>query len=349
MSGRLEKSGPQAVAAHIKRAMPWMAPLVFAGLLPFVMAGSATALTGAKNIGADDIGARASVALSYRGGQVRCGGAVFQDRYILTTAHCFTNGRGAMTNPADGWEVSYWSSDGAKRETRRVVKIIIHENYLSQEKATYPAPKPWDYQNFPIHHEDIAVLEISGTHPASAISVFVAPIDNEYTAKSGESWRGATWLYLYGAAVNGRGWKLQRALLGAPGLIDRVIPGKAPDIMYIARKLVINTTGVGNGDNFMKQVSGCGGDSGTGMFLVDPNNIDYDDTPSEFPTTLALKNGLPILVGLMANVSVGGLVTDVVPDAKKRGCGRDVRSEAIIATRIDFHHDWIVSKTGSTR
>jgi Trypsin len=344
MSGGSEKSRLQIVAAHIKRAVLSTAALGLANALPF--AGSAPALTGAKNIGPDDIGAKASVALSYRGGQVRCGGAVFRDRYILTTAHCFTNGKGAMTNSADGWEVSYWSSDGAKRETRRVAKVIIHENFLRQEKATYPAPQPWDYQNFPIQHEDIAVLEISGTHPASAISVAVSPIDNEYTAKAGESWRGATWLYLYGASVNGSGWKLQRALLGSPGLIDRVIPGKAPDIMYIARKLVISTTGVGNSDNFMKQVSGCSGDSGTGLFLLDPKDIDYDDNPSEVPTTVALKDGLPILVGLMSNTSVGGLVTDVVPAAKKRGCGREVRSEAIIATRVDYHHGWIISKTG---
>jgi hypothetical protein len=346
MSGQSEKSILQIVAARIKRATPWAAALGLVSVLPFALTGPAPALTGAKNVGPDDIGARASVALSYRGGQTRCGGAVFQDRYIVTTAHCFTNGRGAMTRPAEGWEVFYWSSDGKKRETRRVTKVTIHENFLQQEKVSYPAPQPWDDQNFPIQHEDIAVLEISGTHPESAIGVAVSPIENEYTAKTGDSWKGATWLYVYGASANGTGWKLQRALVGAPGLIDRVVPGRKPGIMNIDRKLVISTDGTGTDGSFMKDVSLCSGDSGTGMFLVDSNDISFDDHPVEFPTTLTLKNGQPILVALMSNSSLKGLVTDVVPDSQKKGCGRAQKSDAIIATRIDYHYDWIISKTG---
>jgi secreted trypsin-like serine protease len=55
----------------------------------------ARSLTGAKNVEADDIGAKASVALYYRG-KPFCGGVVFQDRYVLTAGHCLSNGRGKI-------------------------------------------------------------------------------------------------------------------------------------------------------------------------------------------------------------------------------------------------------------
>jgi hypothetical protein len=349
MFGNWESSIPQLVVARTKRAIPFAVAFGMASLLPFVTINSAPALTGAKNVAADDIGTRASVSLSYRGGRVRCGGVVFQDRYILTTAHCFTNGRGAMATSADGWEVSYWGSNNTKRDIRRVEIIMIHENYLYQEKVTYPAPKPWDDQNFPIQHQDIAVLQIRGTHPDSAISAFVAPIENEYTENRGDAWKGATWLYVYGASANGTGWRLQRALVGMPGFMDRIIPGTKPGIMNIDRKIVINTGGVGEHGTFMKEISLCSGDSGTGAFLVESNDISYDDQPDKFPSTIKLKDGHPILVGLMANVSLHGLVTDIVPHKQKRGCGREAGSDALIATRIDYYHDWIMSKTGGPR
>ena len=67
--------------------------------------------------------------------------------------------------------------------------------------------------------------------------------------------------------------------------------------------------------------------------------------PPNFPPPSRSGTANRFLVALMANTSLGGLVTDVVPAAKS-GCGRDQKSEAIIATRIDYHYDWIISKTG---
>jgi hypothetical protein len=318
--------------------------VLVAGLLALASPVSAPALTGATNVGADDIGARASVALSYRGGQVRCGGVVLPDGYVLTTAHCFTDGKGNMVRPAGGWEVSYWGGQGAKRETRRVERVTINENYLHEEKVAYPAPQPWDYTNFPIQHEDIAVLRISGAHPAEAIGAVIPPIVNPYTEKS----RNSTWFYVYGAAANGSAWRLQRALVAVVGGLERVIPGEKPWIMYAVRKMIIGTTGIPGPDSFMKNISICSGDSGTGVFLVDaPAGMLYDDHPDEFPSAIALQDGHPILVGLMANATMKGLVTDVVK--KRDGCGRDQGSDAMVATRVDYFHDWIMSKTGVGR
>jgi len=344
MLGRSPRSALRLAGARIKRSAPHIVALVVAGLLPLASPVSAPALTGATNVGPDDIGARASVALSYRGGQTQCGGVVVQDRYVLTTAHCFADGKGNMVRPAGGWEVLYWGGQGAKRETRRVELITINENYLHEEKVAYPAPKPWDDANFPIQHEDIAVLRINGTHPAGAIGAFIPPIENEYTEKS----RNSTWFYVYGAAANGSGWRLQRALVAEPGGLDRVIPGEKPGIMYAVRKMIIGTTGIPGPDSFMKNISICSGDSGTGVFLVDAaKDMLYDDNPDEFPTAIALKDGHPVLVGLMANATLKGLVTD--PVTNKKGCGRDQGSDAMIATRIDYFHDWILSKIDAGR
>jgi hypothetical protein len=111
--------------------------------------------------------------------------------------------------------------------------------------------------------------------------------------------------------------------------------------------MIINTDGLLGHGSFMDDISVCAGDSGTGVFLVEPNGIRYDDHPDEFPTTIALKDGLPILVGLMANAGLHGLATD--PVEKKNGCGREEGSDAIIATRADFFHDWIFDKAGLPR
>ncbi|HYM35502.1 MAG TPA: trypsin-like serine protease, partial [Steroidobacteraceae bacterium] len=79
-------------------------------------------MTGGKDVGLDDIGARASVALYYEGKQI-CGGVVYKDRYILTTAHCFTDGKGNLEIDADEIEVLYWSSGKARRDARTVEEI----------------------------------------------------------------------------------------------------------------------------------------------------------------------------------------------------------------------------------
>src|SRR5262249_44905134 len=84
----------------------------------------ACSLTGGKNVGADDIGAKASVALYYRG-KPFCGGVVFQDRYILTAAHCLTNGRGKIAKAAKEIEVRYWGSQNPRRDARKVEKFTM--------------------------------------------------------------------------------------------------------------------------------------------------------------------------------------------------------------------------------
>jgi secreted trypsin-like serine protease len=290
---------------------------------------SARALTGGTYVGPDDIGAKASVTLYYHG-QPFCGGVVIQDRYILSAAHCFTDGRGNIVKSAKGIEVRYWSSEKPKRDARKVEKLVVHENLLHQERASYPSARPGDFINFPINHEDIAVLKLSGTHPAGAVSAFVPTIENEYTAAGGTG--NSTWFYVYGAAANGLFGRLQRAVVGQYGPLERVVPGKTPEASYVVRQMTIVTA------TFNQNVSQCHGDSGSGVFLAKSNGLEYDENPDKLPDAIELKDGLPILVGLVSQYPVSKL------NQKKASCGREIGANAYEATRVDYYHDWIGSK-----
>jgi hypothetical protein len=295
---------------------------------------SARSLTGGSDVGPDDIGAKASVALYYRG-KPFCGGVVLQDRYILTAAHCLTDGRGNVSKSANRIEVRYWGNQKSGQDARKVEKFAVHENVLSQERASYPSARASDFNNFPINHEDIAILKLKGIHPAEAIGAFVPDIENEYTAPDGRE--NSAWFYVYGAAVNGSFGKLQRALAGQYRSLERVVPGKPPEASYIVRQMTIVTAA------FNKTVSECHGDSGSGVFLAKSDGLQYDETPDGLPDAIELKQGLPVLLGLVSQYPV------TKASEKNARCGRDIGANAFEATRVDYHHDWIVSKITEMR
>jgi secreted trypsin-like serine protease len=314
----------------VKRATPSVTTMLMAACFLLTSHGPARSLTGGQDVSPDDIGAKASVALYYRG-KPFCGGVVFQDRYVLTAAHCLSDGRGNIVKSAAGIEVRYWSSEKPKHDARKVEKFTIHENLLHQERASYPTAQPGDFINFPINHEDIAVLKLRDVHPAGSISVFVPSIDNEYSAagRTGNS----TWFYVYGAAVNGSFGKLQRALVGQYGALERVVPDKPPEAFYTVRQMTIVTA------EFNKNVSHCHGDSGSGVFLAKSDGGEYAENPDKLPDSIELKQGLPILVGLVSQYPV------TKTSEKNARCGRDIGANAYEATRVDYYHDWIVAKT----
>ena len=314
---------------HIRRARPLAVIALLVACFLITTRDSARSLTGGKDIDRDDIGARASAVLYYRG-KPFCGGVVFQERYILTAGHCFTDGKGNIVKSAKRIEVHYWSSEKPKRDARKVEKFTVHENLLHQERVSYPSARPRDFINFPINHEDIAVLKLKSPHPAGSISAFAPPTDNEYTATGGSG--NSTWFYVYGAAVNGSFGKLQRALTGQYRSLERVVPGKPPEAFYIVRQMTIITAA------FNKNVSQCHGDSGSGVFLAKSEGVEYDENPDKLPDAIELKDGLPILVGLVSQYPVAKL------SQKNAPCGRDIGANAYEATRVDYYHDWILSK-----
>jgi hypothetical protein len=328
------RGGPEFLETLVIPSVRCVATVLVACCFLLIIYGSARSLTGGEDVSLNDIGAKASVALYYEGEHL-CGGVVFKDRYILTAAHCFTDGKGTIDIEPEEIEVFYWSSGKARRDIRKVEEIAIKDNYLNQEIETERlGENAWDLENFPVNHEDIAVLKIIGTHPVGSVSAFVSDIDNEYTADGGDAPTGpATWFYIYGSAVNGSIGKLQRALIGQYGPLQRVIPGKAPGIFYRTRQMTTIPSG------FDKEVSQCKGDSGSGVFLVKSDGLEYSDQPEKLPDGgIQLKQGHPIVVGLVS----GHPITDI--SQKDARCGRDVGAIGFMASRVDYHHDWIFSK-----
>lgn len=302
--------------------------MLFASCFLVSAGGPALPLTGGKNVDPEDIGAKASVALYYRG-KPFCGGVVFADRFVLTTAHCFTDGRGHIVKAAERVEVRYWINRQSRRETRRVEKFTLHENLLRQERLSYPSARPGDFINFPVNHEDIAVLKLSHPHPDGAMGVFVPGIDNDYTAPDGRG--DSIWFYVYGASVNGSFGKLQRAPIGRYAPLERVVPDKPLELLHPVHQMTIVTAA------FNKDVSECHGDSGSGVFLAKSNGAVYDENPETTPDTIELKDGAPILVGLVSQYPVDKISSKSAP------CGRDIGANAFEATRVDFYRDWIAA------
>src|SRR5262249_16738841 len=178
-------------------------------------------------------------------------------------------------------KVRYWSSEHSKREAWKVEKLAVHENLLHQERVSYPSARPGDFVNFPVNHEDIAVLKLDRLHPAGAVSAFVPAIDNDYTAPDGNG--ASIWFYVYGAAVEGSFRKLERALIGRYRPLERVVADKPPELLHAVRQMTIITA------EFNKDVSECHGDSGSGVFLARSDGAEYNQSPDRLPEAIELK------------------------------------------------------------
>lgn len=84
---------------------------------------------------------------------VRCGGTIYNQKYILTAAHCVVNSQGEILKAKDLKVIVGLNSLGLDRKAsnvKAVNKVIVHENYPLLAENT----KPHSYEN------DIALLEL---------------------------------------------------------------------------------------------------------------------------------------------------------------------------------------------
>jgi len=75
------------------------------------------------------------------------------------------------------------------------------------------------------------------------------------------------------------------------------------------------------------------------VFSWRSGGAEYHQNPDKLPEAIELKEGLPILVGLVSQYPVTKL------SGKNAPCGRDIGANAYEAIRVDYYHDWILSKT----
>ena len=73
--------------------------------------------------------------------------------------------------------------------------------------------------------------------------------------------------------------------------------------------------------------------------MAKSDGVEYDQNPDKLPETIELRDGLPILAGLVSQYPVSRL------SGKSAPCGRDIGANAYEATRVDYYHDWIIART----
>jgi hypothetical protein len=208
---------------------------------------------------------------------------------------------------------------------------------------THVEPDEEIWQNVPLNWEDIAILKIDGTHPAETVGAYLPGIDNDYAVAQEESSLGfrlkePVWFYLYGYFTRSKSvFKLQKGLAGNREQPQRVIVGRkqepwAVGYAYSTRQLLIPPL---SGPLYVKQVGMCRGDSGGGVFLVQPDGANYDLSLDQGVPSggIELKDGHPVLIGLLVHWFVN-----------KENSERCSSNEEAGAVRIDYYHDWILEK-----
>jgi hypothetical protein len=75
------------------------------------------------------------------------------------------------------------------------------------------------------------------------------------------------------------------------------------------------------------------------VFLAKSNGLEYDDNPAKLPGAIELsKMVFQSWWGPVSQYPVTKL------SQKNAPCGRDIGANAYEATRVDYYHDWILSK-----
>jgi hypothetical protein len=315
----------------------------FGGFLLLAIQNTARSLTNAEEVAEDDIGAKAS-AFIRNAGRGWCSGVAYGESFVLTAAHCVVDRNGKKVR-AQELRIFYGkNTTGPEASSRKVSKFVFHEHYVRQMYyQTHLQPDEDIWENVPLNWEDIAILKIDGTHPAGTVGAFLPGIDNDYTAARDEPpsdlrLKEAVWFYLYGYFARSKSvFKLQRGLSGNDEKLQKVIPGRkqgpwAAEYVYSTRQLLIPQL---SSPLYVKKIGMCRGDSGSGVFLVKSDGLNYGLSLDQGVPSggIELKDGHPVLIGLLVHWFVN-----------KENNERCSSNEEAGAVRIDYYHDWILEK-----
>lgn len=304
------------------------------GLLAALVPHEVGAIQGGVEVAADDPGARASVIVTVRGGS--CSGLVYGDRFIITAAHCLIDKDLKPTIVPQDVTITYARSlNQPDAATRKAAALLVHENFLKQVADFLADTGDLPFAEYPINHEDIALIRVDGTHPAGALSAALPEIDNDYVfcciprSRSGPLlWAD---VYGFGAASKGETLHKLRASAVTPDIVRR---GKDPNLgqFYLPRQLAFHADAPPAAGGPARGI--CHGDSGGPAFFVATTRT--HDAPAG---PLKLVRGQPLAIGL---------ATRVIPPSAEPGQTAPeppACAGSFFAVRLDYYRDWIILHT----
>jgi hypothetical protein len=291
------------------------------------------AIQGGVEVAADDPGARASVIVTARGGS--CSGLVYGDRFIVTAAHCLIDKDFKPTMAPQDVTITYAHSlhqpDAA---TRKAAALLVHENFPRQVADFLAATGDLPFADYPINHEDIALIRVDGVHPAGALSAALPEINNDYVFCCIPHLRSGplVWADVYGFGAAPRGETLHK-LRASAVTPDIVRPGKDPDLgqFYIPRQIAFHPDAPPAAGGPARGI--CHGDSGGPAFFVATTRT--HDAPTG---ALKLVRGQPLAIGLATRV-LPPHAEPGQPEPEPPAC-----TGSFVLVRLDYYRDWILSR-----
>jgi hypothetical protein len=297
----------------------------------------AAAIVDGEDVGENDVGARSTVILLAP--KHSCSAVVYGDSYILTTAHCLLDGDlKAPIDPHDLKIIYARSLNQPGAAVRPVSTFVMHENFVKQVEAIFSGSSgPLSFSNYPINHEDIAVIRVTGGHPNGVVSAILPEIGNDYVYWGLPKFRllPLLWMDVYGFGSTASGKVLHKLRVSAvtPDIVrTRMEP--VLGVPYFPRQIIVRPDEMAAPDDPDWKSRGiCHGDSGGPAFFVATGN-----THNRPNTTLKLVAGRPILVGLMSrNASTQN--NNKLDEVASEDC-----SNSFYLVRTDYYREWILSR-----
>jgi hypothetical protein len=321
----------------------WTAVAALAAcLLAGAIGNKAGAIIGGEDVRESDVGARSTIILLAP--KHSCSGVVYADSFILTTAHCLLDSDLKAPIEPHNLKIIYARSlNQPGAAVRPVSTFVVHENFVKQiESFLSGTPGPLSFSDYPINHEDIAVIRVTGGHPDGAVSATLPEIANDFVYWGLPKARllPLLWMDVYGFGSTASGKVLHKLRVSAvtPDIV-RTRKDPVLGVPYFPRQIMVKPDELAARDDPDWKSRGiCHGDSGGPAFFVTTEN-----THKKPDTALKLVAGRPIVVGLMSRNMP--MQNNNKPDQ----AAGDECSNSFYLVRTDYYREWILSRIKQMR